>query len=136
MMKATSKSREWAKHRAEKYIFNKNKDRLILVAKDKNDLVGYNGILKYDDNPARKFVNLNEYSWISWIALLPEYRKKGLGSILLKTAEQHSKDFNKKGILLDCRKKVLPFYIKNEYSLLGEYIDKNAPRFVMGKPIR
>lgn len=134
-MKATGKDIMWAKHRAEKYLSDENKDRLILIAKENNNLVGYVGILEHDDNPARDFANLNDYSWISWIAVLPKYRKKGLGSFLLKIAEQYSRDFNKKGILLDCREKVLPFYTKNGYSVLGDYIDAGDSRYVMEKKL-
>ena len=131
MIKSDHRDELWAKHRASKYLLNENKDRLILLARDKNDLIGYAGIVKYDDNPAGDFVNLDDYSWITWIAVLPEYRNKGIGSLLLKFAEQHSKDFMKKGILLDCREKLLPFYERNGYNLIGSYMKDNSKTCVL-----
>jgi ribosomal protein S18 acetylase RimI-like enzyme len=136
MMNATNKNKEWSEYRAKKFVINKDKDRLILIAKDNNKLIGYMGIKEYEDNPARDFVNLKDYIWITWIAILPKYRDKGLGSILLKSAEKYAKEFMKTGILLNCKEKVITFYDKNGYSRLGEYNDKGASRYVLSKKLK
>lgn len=136
MMKADNRDKEWSENRTKKFIINKNKDKLILIAKDKDKLIGYLGIKKYEDNPAREFVNINNYIWITWIAILPEYRNKGVGSILLNSVGKYIKKFKKIGILLDCREKVISFYNRNEYSTVGKYQDKGALRYVMAKQLK
>lgn len=133
MIEADDRDKEWSENRAKKFIISKDNDKLILIAKDNDKLIGYVGIKKDEDNPAREFVNLNDYAWITWIAILPEYRSKGIGSILLDSVNKYVKKFKKIGILLDCREKLIPFYTKNGYSIAGKYDDKGAPRYVMKK---
>jgi GNAT superfamily N-acetyltransferase len=134
MINVGNRDKDWSEYRANKFVINK--DKLILIAKEDNKLIGYIGIKKYEDNPAREFVNLNNYIWVTWIAILQEYRSKGIGSILLNSVEKYVKKFKKIGILLDCREKVISFYNRNEYSIVGKYQDKGAPRYVMEKQLK
>jgi len=131
MIKADNRSKEWAEERINSYA-NKN-GKLILVAEKDSDLIGFIGIKKYEDNEARKFADLDNFIWVTWLAVLPEYRKKKIGSKLLKAVDEYVNIFNKLGIILDCREKVLDFYTKAGYKIVGEYEDKNSPRFVMSK---
>ncbi|HPD81781.1 MAG TPA: GNAT family N-acetyltransferase [Candidatus Pacearchaeota archaeon] len=136
MIDADNRNKEWAEDRANKFVLNKNQDKLILLARENNKLIGYLGIKKYEDNPAKKFTKLDNYAWITWIAILPKYRGKGIGSILLNSADKYIKKFDKKGVLLDCKEKLISFYNKNGYIMLGKYEDKGALRYVMEKKLK
>jgi ribosomal protein S18 acetylase RimI-like enzyme len=133
MQKADNRTREWAKNRVNSFISNKKK--LILVAEDDGRLVGFVGIKKYEDNEARKFADLNKFIWVVWIAVLPEYRKKKIGSELLKSVDEYARAFDKSEVILDCREKVINFYKINGYDIIGNYVYNNAPRYVMTKQI-
>ena|SRR3989344_3080166 len=135
MQKADNRGLQWAEERAKRYVL-KNKDKMILVAEDNENLIGFVGLKKYEDNPAKEFEDLTQFAWITWIAVLPEYRNKKIGSELLKSAEKYVVDYNKKGLILDCRQKVITFYTKNGYNLTGNYIDEKIPRYVMVKELK
>ena len=136
MMKADLRTKEWAEDRARRFIQDKKKIRYLLVAEDSNKLIGYVGIKKEEeDNKASEFINIKKYILITWIAVLPEWRSKKIGSKLLIAAEKYVKKFNKKDIFLDCRKNVLPFYFRNDYKIAGKYIDKGKMRYVLVKKI-
>lgn len=134
MQRADNRSREWAEERTRSYIDNKKK--LILITEDKGNLIGFIGLKKYEDNPARDFIDLTKFAWITWIAVLPEFRDRDIGSELLKFAEKYVEIYNKLGLVLDCRKKVINFYIKNGYSIVRNYVDNKMPRYVMVKELR
>ena len=134
MQKASAREKEWSMKRAESYT--NRSDKLILIAEEKSKLIGYVGIKKYEDNKARKFVNLNSFMWVTWIAVLPEFRNKNVGSKLLKASEKYVSQFNRKGIVLDCRKNLVGFYEKNSYSIKGRYLDKLKWRYVLVKEIK
>ncbi len=133
MINSDNREKTWAEEKAGSYT-NSNK-KLILVAEDNGKLIGFAGVKKYEDNGARAFVDLDNFIWITWIAVLPEFRKKNVGSALLKAADNYIKFFEKSGIVLDCRRKVVEFYQKNNYKLAGEYQYNGEPRFVMEKSI-
>jgi GNAT superfamily N-acetyltransferase len=126
------RSKEWAEERAKRFVLD-NKNRLIIIAEEKGKLVGYLGLKRYEDNRARDFIDINKFAWITWIAVLLEYRNKKIGSKLLKFSEEFAKNYDKLGIVLDCREKVTPFYIKNGYKIVGEYEHNKIPRYVLEK---
>ncbi len=135
MKLADNREENWAIQRTNSYLENNKK--LILIAEEKGELIGYVGIKKFEDNYARRFVNLEDYIWITWIAVLPGIKKSGIGSKLLNASERYSKKFNKFGIVLDCLEKVLPFYFKLGYVVAGKYLDKkNKLRYVLKKEIK
>lgn len=58
--------------------------------------------------------------WIYSLAINPEYRKKGIGSLLLKYAENELKKLNCPKIslqILTSNKEIVDFYKKNGYSI-------------------
>ncbi len=135
MQNADNRSNEWAEERIRRFVI-KNKDKMILVAEAEGNLIAYIGLKKYEDNPAREFTDLTKLVWITWIAVLPQYRNKKIGSELLKSSEKYVSDYNKRGLILDCREKVIDFYKKNGYNIIGDYIDDKIPRYVMVKELK
>lgn len=134
MQNADNRTREWAEERIRRYIENKNK--MILIAEEDGNLIGFAGLKKYEDNSARDFTDLDKFAWITWIAVLPSYRNKKVGSELLKSAKKYANDYNKTGLILDCREKVIDFYKKNGFNIVGNYINKEIPRYVMVKEFK
>lgn len=135
MQRADNRTQEWAEEKVRGFVL-KGRNKRILVAEDDGNLVGFIGLKEYEDNPARQFVDLTKFAWITWIAVLPEHRNKRIGSDLLRFAELSIDDYNKEGLILDCRQKITPFYIKNGYKFAGEYFDKEFPRYVMIKNLK
>ena len=119
--KADQRPEYWSEHRFTKFI--KGKGDIFLFAEEKGKLIGYVGIKKKEEENEFKKINFDKLACIAWIAVLPGFREKRIGSKLLKESEKYAKKWNKKGIWLDCRVKVLDFYIKNNYKVKG-YITK------------
>ena len=57
---------------------------------------------------------------ISYLFILPEYQKKGVGSILIKSCEDIVKKFDIKKIKLGAEPKSIEFYFKHGYIKTGE----------------
>lgn len=133
MQKADNRTKEWAEGKIKGFVL-KDKGRMILVAEDNGHLIGFLGLKEYEDNPARQFTDLTQFAWITWIAVLPEYRNRIWGSKLLKSAEEYVN--GKRGLILDCRQKVVAFYMKNGYNVAGEYLHNEIPRYVMTKELK
>ena len=53
------------------------------------------------------------------LVILPEYRGAGIGKELLEFAKSFAKNYNCYKIILDCDKKLIPFYEKNEFEEKG-----------------
>lgn len=51
-----------------------------------------------------------DYLAILGVSTLPEYRKKGLAGKLMKQVIQDIKNKNKKGCVLTCKEKLIPYY--------------------------
>jgi ribosomal protein S18 acetylase RimI-like enzyme len=133
---ADDRSEQKARSKVES--FTGKKDRLFLVAMFGRKIIGYAAMKKEDDDKfAEKFVDTSNYSHVSWIAVLQEFRKTGVGSMLLKSAEARAKAFGKDGIWLDCRENIMAFYQHNGYSVVGDYLDESGKRsFVMFKKFK
>jgi len=114
----------WSKSRFPNFI--KNKEQLILLAEKKGKLIGFSGIMKkYHNKRVSNKVDTNRFAYLAWIAVLPELRKKKVGSNLLRESEKTAKRLGQKGIWLACRKEVVQFYKKNKYKLGGFFIKEN-----------
>lgn len=136
MRKADNRKREEATRKFNNCLFTK-KNRKILVAEEGNELVGYIVIKEESDKKEiSQFLDLNETICVNWIAVLSEKRNKKVGSKLLKAAERYVLKWRKKGMWLDCREKVVPFYENNGYRNLGKLIKNNKEIFVMFKEIK
>jgi ribosomal protein S18 acetylase RimI-like enzyme len=121
--KADQRPEYWSEKRFTKFI--KEEDGLFLFVEDKGKLIGYVGLKKKDVEEKFKKINFNEFACIAWIAVLPEYRGKNVGLMLLKESEKYAKKWGKKGIWLDCRESVLGFYTKYNYKIKGYIMKEN-----------
>lgn len=99
--------------------------RSIIVAKDGEKLVGY---VMFNLNASRPFKVRKKWCYISDIYVLPEYRKKGIGTMLLKAVEELAR---KEGIdsirLIVWRSNEtgIKFYKKNNFKEVGFLMERN-----------
>lgn len=126
---------EWAEQKFDNYLESKKKKRL-LVAEESGRLIGFSGI-KGEDLEENVLETLNKnYALITWIAFIPEYRKKGLGSKMLKECEKYALKWEKKSIWLGCKDDLISFYEKNGYKTKGTFInDKGKKENLMVKEL-
>lgn len=103
------------------------------IAKENEEIAGFI-ISKIYDNEYRKEI-YEEIGWISLIYVVPKYRKKGIGSLLLQKAESEfiklnkktifiGKDFNNffPGLPIDLKKN-LEWFLKRNYKRLYNTCD-------------
>jgi ribosomal protein S18 acetylase RimI-like enzyme len=126
-------NRIWDLERVERFL--KKKEKIMLIAETKHKrVVGFLGFKKYEEMPqAKKFLDFTKYSHVAWIAIHPDFRKQGIGTLLMNESEKYNKEFKKAGIWLDCRESKIPFYKKLGYKVLGNYMDKDKEKFVLLK---
>jgi len=123
LLPIVNKPEEKIKRKISKYLLKK--DKTIIVAEDKEKIIGYSFLDYWDDDPKiNKFLNSKKFTSIAWIGVDSNYRKQKIGSKLLKYSEKVAKKWKQKGIVLDCRKQVLSFYEKNSYTKAGYFIKK------------
>src|SRR3989344_5548794 len=103
-----NRNKEWAEQKLDSYLDSKKKKRLLIVEENVSEILN------------------KEYVLITWIALIPKYRKKGLGSQILKECEKYARKWEKKGIWLGCKEKVIHFYEKNGYHKEGTFINDDG----------
>ena len=73
---------------------------------------------------------------IRQMAVLPEFQQKGVGSALIKAAEEFIKQEGSKQVLIEAREYAIPFYSKHGYEVSGNrYFKINLPHFKMVKKI-
>lgn len=66
---------------------NTKNDNCIFLVYDKEKLIGITGVDVYRQYP--------ESAWLDWLAILPEYRKRGYGEKVLLDTIQYCKKLNK-----------------------------------------
>lgn len=131
-----NRDKEWAEQKFESYINSKDKKRLLVVEENGN-LVGFSGIKGENLGENVSVALNNDYALITWVALIPEYRKKGIGSKILRECDKYAVKWNKKGIWTGCRDKVIPFYEKSGFIKSGTFInDKGQIENLMVKEIK
>ncbi len=122
-----NRNKEWAEQKFDNYLESKKKKR-ILVAEEDGKLIGFSGIKGEDlEENVSEMLNKN-YVLVTWIAFIPEYRKKGLGSKILKECEKYAVRWEKRGIWLGCKDDVIPFYEKNGYKSKGTFINEKGKK--------
>lgn len=133
---ADNRNSEWAIQKFKSYVATKKRKKII-VYENNNKLIGFIG-LKGEDIKENVPKTFNEdYVLITWIAVLPDFRKLGLGSKLLAKCERYARKLGKRGIWLGCRDKVIPFYQKNGYKQKGTFInEKGKEENLMVKELR
>ena len=98
----------------------------MIFVQNKSVLIGFAAI-KGEELGENVSSELNEdYLLLVWIAVLPEYRNKKIGSQLLKECEKYVKKCKKKGIWTGCRTKVIPFYERNGYKHEGTFVNEKG----------
>lgn len=65
-----------------------------------------------------------DWQMIFGVNTRPEYRKKGYASILIQEAIQDAKKQGRKGLVLTCKDKLIPFYQK--FGFINEGISKSV----------
>ena len=129
-----------ASKKVKKFI-NSNKGFFLIILEDRK-IIGYLlFMIKEEDMQASEFLDANNYSCISWIAVHPDFRGKGAGYKLIKESERYAKKYDNKGVWLDCREKALPFYEKNGFRNVGDYQKLTSsgilkPCYVMEKKLK
>jgi|GEM_PF-292530 len=134
-----NRTEEVAKKKVEQYIHSKK--GFFIIAVKRRKIIGYLLFKIVDeDKDAAKFINVNSYSNVCWIAVHPDFRNLHIGSKLLDEAIKYSEKYNKKGLWLDCRGDVIKFYEKNGFVNVGNFprpssSGKIKPCYVMVKAI-
>ena len=122
---ADNRNREWAVQKFESYVMTKKRKKLI-VCEDNKQLVGFCGLKGVDMDENVSLELNNYYALITWIAILPSFRKAGFGSLLLNECEKYARKWKKKGIWLGCRITIIPFYERNGYEHKGTFINEKG----------
>lgn len=61
----------------------------------------------------------NDYQAIFGICTLPEYQKKGFAKQMIEFFIENAKSRGKKGVILTCKDKLIPYYEKFSFKHLG-----------------
>ncbi|MBQ8300522.1 MAG: ribosomal protein S18-alanine N-acetyltransferase [Clostridia bacterium] len=106
-----------------------NKLAVYLVAKDNGKCIGYAG-----------FWNVSGEGGITNVAVLPQYRKQGIGSMLIKTMIKTARELNIYLLTLEVRKSNIAaqgLYNKYGFDIIGErkryYSDNGEDAWIMTK---
>lgn len=119
----------------------RSKDSFFIIVIENEKILGYLLFITTElDENAQRFVGIERYSCVAWIAIHPDFRDKHLGSRLLKEAEKYALKDDKDGLWLDCREEVVDFYKKNGFEVKGVYKKESSSKilkdcFVMTKEI-
>lgn len=80
-------------------------------------------ICEHDNNPigvARLHFNDPEEAQIRYMAVDDKHQHKGVGRLMMQSLEKYALEHNAKCIILNARENAVPFYQKNEYSIVEE----------------
>ncbi len=106
-----------------------NKLAVYLVAKDNGKCIGYAG-----------FWNISGEGGITNVAVLPQYRKQGIGSMLIKTMIKTARELDIYLLTLEVRKSNIAaqgLYNKYGFDIIGErkryYSDNGEDAWIMTK---
>lgn len=119
---ADNRDRSWAEEKFETYVGSRKKKRIV-VSEENGELIGFVGIKGENIKENVSLELNNDYCVVNWIAVLPDFRKAGIGSKLLNECEKYARKWGKKGIWLGCQVKTMPFYERNGYKLDGEFVN-------------
>ena len=108
---------------------------------DTIDDIAIHTVIYIDHQPAgcgRTYPDEHELGlWhLGRLAILPAYRKQGLGASLIQALEQAASKQGAKQMLLSAQDHAIAFYQKNGYQPLGEfYMDEHVPHQDMKKSL-
>jgi ribosomal protein S18 acetylase RimI-like enzyme len=123
---ADGRDESWALNKIDKFLSNENWE--LFVAEDK-ELLGFLGVKdKYDKDEAKDILGdaIDNYSYLAWMAVHPDYRKQGIARQLASKCEDWSKERKKSGIWLECKEHLILFYGKLGYTKKGSYGYRNV----------
>ena len=113
----------------------RSSDKRMLILGRGSQVLGYTGIKKQADKYPIN-VDSSHCAHILWVGVHPDFRHKGFGLRLVLACDNIALDWERQGICLNCREKIIPFYASNRYTIVGSYIDEEKIRFVMVKDIK
>ncbi|MCR4648878.1 MAG: GNAT family N-acetyltransferase [Lachnospiraceae bacterium] len=97
---------------------------------DEHDCDGTKYIILLDDGypvaTCRFFEAESGKATIGRVVVLPEYRKQGLGRIVIEEAEAWIKESGYKEVIIDSRIEVVEFYEKLGYKRLNDSVESNG----------
>lgn len=119
----TKREQEHIKKRTTpKELIKKMKKREHFVCEKKEKIIG------------ASILNKNE---IRNMYVLPEFQKKGIGSLILKKIEKEAKKNKIKKLFLYTHPKASKFYLKNKFEVIKRFKDKNnLPVVYMEKELK
>lgn len=85
----------------------------------------------------RFFAEGNPYEYhIGRIAVLPEYRSKNAGTLIMRKIEEFLKENGAKKAVLSAQRRALSFYEKIGYTIVGdEFLEQGYPHINMKKDL-
>lgn len=94
----------------------------------------------YDNNDnaigAARFRIVHHIGKVERVCVLKEYRKKGVGSLIMNTIENYAKSLGIKEMMLNAQLTAIPFYERLGYHAEGEiFLDANIEHRKMTKKI-
>ncbi|MGE6203080.1 GNAT family N-acetyltransferase [Guptibacillus hwajinpoensis] len=93
----------------------------------------------YDDHQptaAGRFRVLDHIAKVERICVLRDYRKTGLGQILMNSIEKHARELDLKEMKLNAQMTAVGFYEKLGYTTVsGEFMDAGIPHVTMIKAL-
>jgi ribosomal protein S18 acetylase RimI-like enzyme len=99
----------------------------FFVAEDNKKIVGFvngciiNGTVIYDELYADSKLHIpnGHYQTIFGLDVIPEYRNQGIAALLMTHMIKASKEAHRKGVILTCKERLIPFYKKLSFSNQG-----------------
>lgn len=79
-------------------------------------------------------IDLDQDGRIGRVAALPEYRRRGVGSLVMKTLESFARKMGMRNVWFHAQVSAIPFYIQLGYEPYGdEFLEEGIPHVRMQK---
>jgi len=104
---------------------NTDKIPIYLIALDDDRYIGSITITNDDfpDLPRDK-------KWLTELYVIPEYRNKGIGKLLIKKAKEVCNSLNFEGVYLSCLEELIFYYKKLGFHFIDKYIFSNKTYYI------
>ncbi len=115
--------------------YAKKPDRALFLAGQENRIVGFSTIIDTSP-PPEGFAEesfLQQYACGTGLMVLPEYRKKGIGSWFLREWEHFAAEIGAAGLWLVTRQMADWYQSRFNYELLGQTVSKGVEKSVLVK---
>ncbi|MHA2332713.1 MAG: GNAT family N-acetyltransferase [Candidatus Hodarchaeales archaeon] len=109
------------------YLFTKKYEINVIDLEKKLEINLSEGWVFEEENHIIGFIFVEIWSWndilyVSELCIHPDWRKKGIGHLLLNKAREKAKQMNKRGLLIETQNVnygAIAFYLKNGCKLVG-----------------